>query len=294
MLKNVSLLEARLDGKQSWRLLDPNGRPIQPFAVFAKDLKRGSINTRSNYCRWLAEFIDYLFEASSWTTADQHGSVSHDVLVDVIEAYDQYLVLGADAGNEIARRVDATLPSPRISKRSSSIKHAAIRRFLKLSERVRIQMLEIMKADSNAISVDKHELFVGIGARREISQFQRNAIVANSMLAGVIAGGPKLIEEGILPTSTPDIVYEHERAFPFDKVADTLSNMTTHRDRALYAFCAASGCRISEALQLLWGDLGFATQTARLVDPKSRPNCSSYLALSPEERDRLVWKGVVA
>jgi len=111
------------------------------------------------------------------------------------------------------------------------------------------------------------------------------------MLAGVIAGGPKLIEEGILPTSVPDITYEHERAFPFDKVADVLGYLTTYRDKAIYAFCAASGCRISEALQLLWEDIDTKAQTVRLVDPKSRPNCRSYLGLTPGERDRLVWKG---
>lgn len=291
MLKNVSLIERSLNGKQSWRLLDPGGRPIQAFDVFAKSLERRSVNTRANYCRWLAEFIDYLFEASAWTSVDRDGSVSHDDLVDVIYAYDEYLVFGADAGKPIARRVDETLPSSRISKRSSSIKHAAIRRFLKLSERVRQQMLEMTKTGISPAIIDEQALFIGIGERREISHIQRNAIVANSMLAGVIARGPKLIDEGILPTSIPDISYEHERAFPFDKVRDVLGNMTTYRDKALYAFCAASGCRISEALQLLWQDIETTTQTVRLVDPKSRPNCQSYLALNSEERDRLVWKG---
>lgn len=116
-------------------------------------------------------------------------------------------------------------------------------------------------------------------------------MVRNSMLAGCIARGPQLVEEGILPTSTPDITYEHERAFPFDKVGDVLDRMTTYRDKALYAFCAASGCRVSEALQLLWDDVDAVAQTVRLIDPKSRPHSPSYLALTPSERDHLVWKG---
>lgn len=291
MLKNVSLIETRLSGKQSWRLLDPNGCPVRAFDVFAKALERRSVNTRANYCRWLAEFFDYLFEASAWTPAGQDGSVSQEALIEVIEAYDEYLVLGADAGKAIACRVAQTLPSPRISNRSSSIKHAAVRRFLKLSERVRAQMLELTRLGVVSTNIDEEKLLVGIGEKRELSEFQRRALVANSMLAGVIAGGPKLIEEGILPTTVPDLSYEHERAFPFDKVADVLGHLTTYRDKALYAFCGASGCRISEALQLLWEDIDTSTQTVRLVDYKSRPNCQSYLALSPEERDCLVWKG---
>lgn len=290
-MKNVSLIAISLNGKQSWRLLDPDGRPIRAFDVFAKTLERGSVNTRANYCRWLAEFFDYLFEASAWTPAGQDGKVSQDALLEIIESYDEYLVLGADAGKEIARRVDKTLASPRISNRSSSIKHAAVRRFLKLSERVRLQMLELTQKGIASANVDDEKLLLGIGEKREFNEFQRRALVANSMLAGVISGGPKLIEESVLPTAVPDLSYEDNRSFPFDKVADVLSHLTTYRDKALYAFCGASGCRISEALQLLWEDINTASQTVRLVDPKSRPNCRSYLALTPEERDRLVWKG---
>jgi integrase len=291
VLKNVSLVETILNGKQSWRLLDPDGRPIRAFEVFAKTLERRSINTRKNYCRWLAEFFDYLFEAAVWVPAGHNGAVSQDTLVEVMEAYDEYLVFGADSGNAIARRIDETLPSARISTRSSSTKHAAVRRFLKLSERVRAQMLELTKVGIGIANMDEQKLLFGIGEKRELPSFQRQALVANSMLAGVIARGPKLIEEGILPTSVPDITYEHERAFPFDKVGEFLGHLTTYRDKALYALCAASGCRVSEALQLLWDDIDMKAQTVRLIDPKSRLSCQSYLALTPEERDRLVWKG---
>ncbi|WP_153132304.1 tyrosine-type recombinase/integrase [Dechloromonas hortensis] len=291
MLKNVSLVKTRLNGKQSWRLLDPNGHPIYAFDIFAKTVQRRSVNTRANYCRWLAEFFDYLFEASVWVPAGQDGNVSHDTLLEVIEAYDDYLVLGSDSGKEIACWVDGTLPSPRNSHSSSSTKHAAIRCFLKLSERVRLQMLELTKFGVSSTCIGEEKLLFGIGEKHELPNFQRRALVANSMLAGVIAGGPKLIEEGILPTTAPDLSYKHERAFPFDKLADVLVHLTTYRDKALYAFCGASGCRISEALQLLWEDVDTATQAVRLVDPKSRPNCRSYIALTSEERDRLVWKG---
>lgn len=291
MLKNVSLIEATLNGKRSWRLLDPQGARVRAFDVFAKTLERRSVNTRASYCRWLAEFFDYLFEASVWAPAGTSGCVSQDTLVEVIEAYDEYLVFGADSGNAIARRINETLPSPRLSRQSSSIKHAAIRRFLRISERIRAQMLELSKSGSVTINVDGQKLLPGIGEKRNLPESQRRALVANSMLAGVIAGGPKLIEDGILPTTVPDINYDHERAFPFDKVADVLRHLTTHRDKALYALCAASGCRVSEALQLLWDDVDTKAQTVRLVDPKSRPTCRSYLALTAKARDLLVWKG---
>lgn len=289
MFRNVTLLETELNGKQSYRLLDPDGRSIPAFDVFAKTLERRPINTRKNYLRWLAEFFDYMFEAAAWSAEGE--AISQDALISIIEAYDDYLVLGADSGNLIAQRISQTMPSPCISKMASGTKHAAIRRFLKLSERIRLQMLELTNAGFPAREMSKQKLIGGLGERREPASYERQSMIRNSMLSGCIAGGPRLIEEGILPTSTPDLTYEHERAFPFDRVGDALNKMTTYRDKALYALCGASGCRVSEALQLLWDDVNTAAQTVRLIDPKSRPHSPSYLALRTGERDRLVWKG---
>ena len=289
MFRNVTLLETELNGKQSYRLLDPDGRSVPAFDVFAKTLERRPLNTRKNYLRWLAEFFDYLFEAAAWSAEGE--TISQDALIAIIEAYDDYLVLGAESGNSIAQRISQMMPSPRISKTASGTKHAAIRKFLKLSERIRLQMLELTNAGFPAGEVSKKNLITGLGERREPTAYERQSMVRNSMLSGCIAGGPRLIEEGILPTSTPDLTYEHERAFPFDRVGDVLNKMTTYRDKALYAFCGASGCRISEALQLLWDDVDAAAHTVRLIDPKSRPHSASYLALPPVERDHLVWKG---
>lgn len=291
MFKNVSLIASQKDGKQTWRLLGPTGHPIAAFDIFATTLvRKHSVNTRKSYCRHLAEFFDFLFEASA-VLASQCATLDTDTLIRTIEAYDEYLVFGANSGNPIAAQVAASMPTTPISKQSSAIKHAPVRKFLKLSERVRQQMVELTAAGLDDRISAPAPLVPDIGARVAIGPAQLSSMRGNSLLASVISRGPKLIEEGVLPTSTPDISYFHERAFPFDKVSSMLKKLTTHRDRALYAFCTASGCRISEALQLLWEDIDTKAQAVRLVDPKSRPHCASYQALSPEQRDKLVWKG---
>lgn len=64
-LKNVTLIDVEVDGKKSFGLLGPDGRRIAAFDAFAKSQSGRPINTRSAYCRNLAKFFDYLFEAAA-------------------------------------------------------------------------------------------------------------------------------------------------------------------------------------------------------------------------------------
>lgn len=288
--KNVSLKPFDVNGVQSWRLLGPDGSPIRAFDVFAKTLLRAKRNTRKGYCRWLAEFFDFVIEASFHWRLVGNGMHSREALQDILEAYDEFLVYGERSGNSIAQVVSKTIRSPRNSRTTSATKHAAVRYFLKLSEQIRKQMLELTNVGGDEF-VDEQSLFIGMGEKQTLSTFQRQTLVANSMLAGLISGGPKLISEAFLPTSVPDVSHDLERAFPFDKVQGFLSHLRTYRDKALYALCAACGCRVSESLQILWEDIDIQARKVRLIDPLTRPNCQSYAALSPKQRDNLSWKG---
>ena len=120
---------------------------------------------------------------------------------------------------------------------------------------------------------------------------RRQALLGNSMLAGVISGGAKLVPSAILPTINPQTPIDENRAFPFDKIEKFISKLPSHRDKALYSLLAASGCRGHEGRQVLWDDIHVEKRVVALVDPASRPNCKSYLYLTPEERSKLSWKG---
>ncbi len=131
----------------------------------------------------------------------------------------------------------------------------------------------------------------GLGNRRELNRFEVRAMQVNSMLAGVISGGPKLIECVVMRGGVGELPYEQNRAFPYDKVIDLIRAMPTYRDKALYSLLAASGSRTHETLQLLWEDIDIREGSVRLVDPKRRTNHRSYRALSSEERAQMAWKG---
>lgn len=288
MFKNVSLRKRNANGHPSRVLLGPDGQPIPSFSAFAHSLRNNAQNTVISYCRHLAEFLDYLIEAAAI-----HGAqMSKLQLSEAIEAYGDYLQLGPDACTNIARAVAARLPPGVNSATSLDAKKAAIRRFLRLSEDIRKEMSELARLERKVdVLVDVEPLLPGLGQRRELSPFEVRAMQANSMIAGVIAGGPKFIDCVVLDGGVGDVPYENNRAFPYDKAMELIDAMPTYRDKAFYAFLAASGCRTHEALQLLVEDMDVLEGAVRLVDPGLRVGHASYRVLSSEERALLAWKG---
>lgn len=297
MLSNVSVRKSEKNGKITWRLLGPGGLPLKPFEIFADALvdEKLPLNTREAYCYNLAGFIDYVYEAVFALTAEQPElQVTSDLIDDVLKAYDEYLVLGSDSANKIAKLVDKTRPSPRNTAGTSATKHAPIRKFLQLSELARRQTLELIQAGlklGDFYLTDGKPLTSGIGTRTPVSEMQRRAMTATSMLTGVIAGGATFLKAPALQNTFPQITYDSSRAFPYDRIAEFIRALPTYRDKSFYSLLAASGCRGHEGIQLLFDDIDVIGGTVKLVDPRSRPNHKSYLYLSFKEREQLAWKG---
>lgn len=288
MFKNVSLRKRNTNGQPTWVLLGPDGLPIPAFSAYAHTLRHSAKNTLDSYCRHLAEFLDYLIEAASL----HGGQLTKLQLSEAIESYGDYLLLGADARSAFARDIAAQKPPSANSAASLLPKKAAIRRFLRLSEDVRKEMAELARLKgSGELPVDGDPLMPELGTRRELNPFEVRAMQANSMLAGVIAGGPKFIDSLVMKGGTGDIQHEQSRAFPYDKVLELIDALPTYRDKSLYSLLAACGCRTHEALQLLMEDIDVLEGTVRLVDPQARTGHASYRALSAEERSLLAWKG---
>lgn len=292
MFKNVTLLPTTKDGQKIWKLLGPDGNPIPAFDIFAVHLLSAKLNTRIAYSRHVAAFLDYMFEAYDRLQATDPAFEPTTLrLRKVIEEYNDYLTLGTDSGKPIAALVSASLPSPRCSTSSAALANAAVRRFLNLSEDIRSEMEELATLRLADGHVDGLPLFPEMGKKVAISVSQRQQMMSKSLLAGVISGGPKFLKSVSLPTSVPRASKEDDRAFPFDRIVDFIEALPSHQAKSRYAFCAASGCREGESLQLLMEDIDFTSGKVLLIDPKSRVNHPSYRNLLPEERDQLEWKG---
>lgn len=293
MFRNVTLRRYEKSGQTTWRLLGPTGLLLHPFSAFADSLlRKHAFNTREIYCRFLAEFLDYLFEAAAaLQAAEPQQRFTRLVLEEIIEAYDDYLVLGGSSGKRFAKLVNASKPSPKHAPTTSALMHAPVRKFLRLSEQLRKETEEMTREGLAGIEADSEPLLQGLDSWVDVSPQQRLAMSATSMIAGVISGGPRLLRAAVIPTISPQVPYEESRAFPFDSIEPFINELPTYRDKTLYSLLAACGCRMHEALQALFDDVDVAAGTFALRDPRLRAAHPSYVALSPVERDKLAWKG---
>ena len=290
MYKNVSLRSRSVAGRSTWRLLGPDGKEIEAFTAFAESVRTLARNSIEAYCRHLAEFIDYLIEVTF--LVGQGNPLTKMQLTEAIEAYGEYLQLGVDSQNNVAKSVAELLGPGSNSANSIVPKKAAIRRFLRLSEDVRKELAETAKLRGHGeTAIAKDALLPEVGQRRALTQFEVRAMQARSMIAGVIAGGPKFIDAVGMAGKSAIAEYDHSRAFPYNKVMDLIDVMPTHRDKAIYSLLAASGCRTHEALQVLLQDVDVAEGMVRIVDPKSRLGHASYRVLDGGQRDQLAFKG---
>lgn len=290
------IIEENFAGR--WRLVDSEEAPIAAFDAFSASMApKHPQNTRKAYCQSVALFIDYLIEASLVLKVE-NGSWPKEALRIAVDAYPEWLSRGEESSEDFSSRMAKALPSPKSSASGVTVALSGVKKFLTLSEKFRqaqadqdyLKSLEGPGSESPAQPAEK-DLWQKRG-RRPLARNQTRAMRANSLLGGVIAGGPKLTsgwEAPISTKSTPE--FDAELSFPFDQVPQLLAAFTKPRDKALYALCAASGCRVHEALQILWSDIDFKNRTVALVDPKSRPASSSYAALLPHEREQLAWKG---
>lgn len=290
--KNVTLLSCERAGVRSFKLLGPYGQEISSFEIFAITLCSYRWNTRKKYCAAVADFLDFFFEAFLHITTNECKSeISRGDLRDIVQAWHAYLVQGPDADNELSKLVASTLSPRLVTSETSKGKHAALIHFLRLSEQYRNQAAELVKLQLLSIHVDYEPLMQASEHFRAISLNERRQIVKSSVLGGLARQTSTLplplIQDSISQVGKFDIA----RAFPSNYFADFVSALSSFRDKALYCFYAASGCRAHEGLQLLWDDIDIPGGTVQLVSPFSRWNHSSYRNLTKKERDRLSWKG---
>jgi integrase len=293
-LKNVSLLCIPRNGRDTYKLLCDEGE-IESYSTFIASLRRNyqKSNTFRTYARAIALFYDFLLEATYHVTSNGGvGELTKYQLIEIIDSWKDYLVAGVHSGNALASAVAHTLPRAPVKAQTSNIYHNALRLFLRVSEQIRKEHIELQRVGLKVGVFDTQVLHTELTLLLKLSHFQRVRMLQGSMIPGVLPPSAAVRATGILPAidHSPD-EFDHSKVFPLDLFGKFVDNLRTFRDKSLYCFYAASGCRGSEALQLLWEDIDIKRQKVLLVDPYSRINHKSYLSLSQRDLDKLSWKG---
>jgi len=281
--------------KGSYALLSPDGNPEVGFSMWVKTLKYKP-NTLGVYCRAVAAFLDYIQEGA---LQNEEGLTSL-LLMELCESYEEYLIYGSKSGDNLAKEISKTLPSPLNKVTSLDNKFPAIIDFLGKSEALLEKLKELSELGLlDDILLDPNNLVIK-EKFKATSISERAAINHKSWLSGCMAGGAKVLRARVLirTIKKPDDDYINalwqtesgykSKAFPYDKVLDLIEATPKYRDKAILALLAATGCRKSEALQILWDDIDIKNREVILIDPALRPDI--YRTLSSQEREKLSWK----
>lgn len=317
-LKNVTLHHVLTrSGDDTWVLIHEDGWRDPYFDYYATHLiktKQNSLNTREQYCRCVANFVDYLVEAARWYResgrdhfkSPEHGvsggrgaaGFSGAVLVELIEIYTKVLAGGAHSGDPVVIELSRRLKRKVSAHQSQRVHIAAINSYLHLSEAFNVRMQQSGLAEINGLPVlPEGALFPDFDTATEYSHFERIAMSTRTMIGGVVAGGAKLKRIAVLKVDTDsdddEDKFDYDSAFPLECAPALItSGFCSYRDRALYCLLMASGIRISEALTLTWDDVDCLNRKVYIRDPRKKDLEKVYLGfLSLEQRRSLPYKG---
>ncbi len=276
-MKHVELYETTRNGIPTFRLISPDPLMNEFFDGWAYQLaKVRKFKTVKAYSYASAAMLNYIYQVGI-----NHGELTPFLLSEALDCYESYLVFGSESDSLIASDAAKLLGSKNLSGSSVGLHLTGCNNFISASEALRDGLLQMQ---SNGYVTDKTVSMVPLfvekfaDAPRKVSA----AIKANSWLAGCIAGGVKRIrKQRLTPTSkAPTMAYTDSfggdnKVFPIDKCIALIDSSKCLRDKVLWSFLAASGCRISEALTVLMDDIAINTENPSLnrvyiVDPDTR------------------------
>ena len=296
-LKNFSLIEIpankTLRGKTEYVLLNGGGHPYKGFSLFCKMLNDSdrAKNTRESYIAHVAHFLDYIAEIS--IVSPQKGVLTFDgfQLVDVIDAYPEFLSGGTNNTSDIMSEVATNLKRTALKKTSIAPHIAAVNLFLEYSETVQTQLMQLAEFEEDVGLLSNQTLFPVV-TKGKLHKAEKIAIDEKSMLAGVISGGSQL--KSFVRLKLPKNRQSKKKDlkdFPASKFVELLENgFKSYRDKTYYCLLGASGTRQCEADILTFEDLDFENQQVFTIDPTTRPLSDFNHYLTAQEVRDLPWK----
>lgn len=265
-------------------LCTPDGLILESYEAMKKSFRQRkslSLETVEGYLGHIARFHEFIY--TGWLLGI---SPTHNNLDSLIDHYEDYLLFGDQSSiPEVSQIATLTGKNKPTNPSSLPVIESAIKHFLRLS-------------DQKAREGNQEKLFTVYAPNltEPISFGQASRLKTTSKLSGLVRGGAqkrKSPGEGLFRFTKSSRARNsklnpiHNRAFPPDKFMSLIDNCLSYRDKALYAFYSACGCRSFEGMQITWPDLSRTKREAFIVNPFTRSNSG----LTDEEFKKLRWKG---
>ncbi|MFS1413666.1 hypothetical protein BCU70_08740 [Vibrio sp. 10N.286.49.C2] len=291
-MKNFKLIKGTTISKGMILLNLDSKKAYIPFSNYvAHLLQKGlSNNTIDSYTKHAANFLDFLYELRL-----QPSSLIDDNDISptsVFDLYYDFLVFGLRADNQLV--VQLAIELNKTQPISNTIVSGQITSALDY-------LLHTLELDSNSGFLERFQL------EQKVSSRQQSKILSSSWFAQCIRKTEKSYKHSkktvLFPRAirankgSSDSSDTYEKAFPSNDAFNLLLNqkfeldrkmtLTRSRDYLLDSLQAASGVRISEALQVLLEDIDIENKKVKIVSIDSRP----YKGLTQKEAEKLVFKG---
>lgn len=291
-MKNFKLVKVMISDTCGYTLVSTSDFvEVLAIRVFAEKLiSAGSpINTVKLYCQCAARYLDFAVEFASgkYQIEDNRSIYSNSA----IHIFFQILSLGGSSSDDGAKNLAVNLRLGPCKRSTVSIYRAALHKFFSLLGKYDGALCSVVVGER---ARDLSFFPSSLNGKRKISPFEMRQRKLNSVLAGCISGGSLYVESNDFPRYSQGrngFTYSDGQFAVFEDLHNVLRNIKNIRDKCLFYFIAASGCRVSEALQLLTDDVDVLAREVYIRDPRNRTLLYYQMNISANLVRSLSYKG---
>lgn len=268
-------------------------REFLEFLAESEGLPQNSLkavyNDLFNFLNFMSACAHLQVESGTWRT--ESGAYLNRIL----HVYPYFLAEAESSPNQIASAVAKILEFKAVSEATVSRYVSTLNKFLKFSDQEWLSQSEMREHFDVDVFVSEQDLMEELVQKISLSKSEKKALLNQSMLAGVISGGPKKINR---PKIKMPKRFKHSstikkpwysKSFPANKIMELISQSSSYRDVCLFSLLAGTGIRTHEAMQLRMEDILVNEESVQVLPYSQRTQ--AYSDLDEVDVTKLAFKG---
>lgn len=246
-------------------------------------------NDLFNFLNFMSACSHLRIENNTW----HKGSGAY--LNRILHVYPYFLAEADSSPNQIASDIAKILKFKGVSEATTRRYISTLNQFLKFSDQEWLSQREMLEYYDVDVFVSEQALMGELTQRTSLSKSEKKALLNQSMLAGVISGGPERIKRPKIRMPNRFKYASkiekpwYSKSFPVNKVMDLISQAKSYRDICLYSLLAGTGVRTHEAMQLRLEDILVNEESVQILPYSQR--IKVYSDLDEVDVTKLAFKG---